>query len=527
VLLFSWKWILGKDAMLTAEANIETTANRSSFDLTDARDELNISEWPLFYLGQRLPSDTKTLTYENTVYDVARNRTRKRKLEIVGSDAYGLPTMRDADVLLALMLIAKQRNNFTTPTVTFTRSELVEILGWGDSGRSYERIEEALKKWMSITLFFKDSWWDREKSQWKTEGFHLLEHMSISDRQGNGKQHELPLSSCTFSNVFFSSLHKGNIKRLNLTEWFSLTVPAAKQMYRFLDKRFHSTSKLEFDLRAFACGHVGFSKEYPPAKLKEKLKPAIAELVAIGFIEDVPTSQRYSKVGHGEWKIHFTRKRAKLLDDVPLKGTKTERSQNRLLIKELVDRGMTPATARQLVEDPTIPHERIKNKIELLDWMTETNDVETPVRPGGWLRKAIEEDYQPPKTFKTTAERKAKNEQIEAFKLEREHVKNEKDRREDEQRKREMQEQRQRWERVEAYLESLRFDEREQLIEAAMHDPQNEFCREFAKQYHREKTPGGMEECMYQVALVTHVLPKIPTPEEESPLVIEQELLAD
>jgi hypothetical protein len=66
--------------------------------------------------------------------------------------------MRDADALLALLMIGKQRNDFKTPTVTFTRSELVEILGWGDGGRSYERIEEALRKWMITTLFFKSSW---------------------------------------------------------------------------------------------------------------------------------------------------------------------------------------------------------------------------------------------------------------------------------------------------------------------------------------------------------------------------------
>jgi hypothetical protein len=88
-------------------------------------------------------------------------------------------------------------------------------------------------------------------------------------------------------------------------------------MYRFLDKRFHATTTLQFDLQTFACGHVGFSKEYQPSKLKEKLKPAIAELVAIGFIEDIPIEQRYTKVGHGEWQIHLTRQRPRQLVNEP------------------------------------------------------------------------------------------------------------------------------------------------------------------------------------------------------------------
>ena len=487
----------------------EEIVSRTAFDLTDARDELNLSEWPLFYLGQRIPSNTKTLRYENTVYDAARNRTHNRKLEIVGSDAYGLPTMRDADVLLALLLIGKQRNDFKSPTVTFSRAELVEILGWGDGGRSYERIDEALKKWMTITLFFKNSWWDREDSQWRTEGFHLIEHVSIADRSGSRSQHELPLSSCTFSEVFFASLHQGNIKKLNLTEWFSLTVPAAKQMYRFLDKRFHATSSLQFDLQTFACGHVGFSSEYQPSKLKEKLKPAIAELVAIGFIEDLAIDKRYTKVAHGQWQINFTRKRSNLLENLPLKGTKTERSNNRILIKELVDRGMTLVTARNLVEDPNIDHQLIRDKIELLDWMIASKDVESPARPGGWLRKAIEENYQAPKGFTTLEERKLQQQKLDLFREERELEKSETAKQEQKRLELDRARETNEWQQVQDYLATLSASERESTIDAAINNPENSFFRDFATKYRLSRDPRGNGEIMYQMALKKHILPMI------------------
>lgn len=494
--------------MLTVTNTItEELVSRPAFDLTDARDELNLSEWPLFYLGQRIPANTKTLRYENTVYDAARNRTHNRKLEIVGSDAYGLPTMRDADVLLALLLIGKQRNDFRTPTVTFNRAELVEILGWGDSGRSYERIDEALKKWMTITLFFKNSWWDREDSQWRTEGFHLIEHVSISDRNGPRNQHELPLSSCTFSDVFFASLHQGNIKKLNLTEWFSLTVPAAKQMYRFLDKRFHATTSLQFDLQTFACGHVGFSRDYQPSKLKEKLKPAIAELVAIGFIEDLSIAERYTKVGHGEWQIHFTRQRTKQLEHEPLKGSKTERSHNRLLIKELTDRGVTAITARLMVEDASIGQDRIRHKIEILDWIKAKDPLEYPKRPGGWLVKAIKEDWQPPAGFQTRQEREdlakaneaalAARVQMSTLAAAQESQRLADDRRREDES----------WQTVEAFLKDLSGDERETVIDAAISNSDG-FTRDFAMKYRRNPTAGSGE-IMYQMALKEHILPLV------------------
>lgn len=40
----------------------------------------------------------------------------------------------------------------------------------------------------------------------------------------------------------------------------------------------------------------------------------------MGFIEDLPADKRYTKVGQGDWQIHFTRPRVKELISEPLTG---------------------------------------------------------------------------------------------------------------------------------------------------------------------------------------------------------------
>jgi hypothetical protein len=57
-----------------------------------------------------------------------------------------------------------------------------------------------------------------------------------------------------------------------------LKLAVAKRMYRFLDKRFHFSSELRFNLPVFACEHIGLSRRYDAAQLKRRLSPAIAEL---------------------------------------------------------------------------------------------------------------------------------------------------------------------------------------------------------------------------------------------------------
>jgi hypothetical protein len=81
---------------------IETDQTESSTELI-GRDEMNLAEFPITLLSDRPPRDQKTLCYEDA----------NGKLLITGSDAYGLPTAADADVIVALMQITKNKNNVT------------------------------------------------------------------------------------------------------------------------------------------------------------------------------------------------------------------------------------------------------------------------------------------------------------------------------------------------------------------------------------------------------------------------------
>src|SRR5688572_17387889 len=77
------------------------------------RDEMNFAEFPLALLTDRAPSDVKTLEAEDQIYDERKGQPLSRKLTITASDKYGLTTAKDEDVLLALIQLTKEANNFT------------------------------------------------------------------------------------------------------------------------------------------------------------------------------------------------------------------------------------------------------------------------------------------------------------------------------------------------------------------------------------------------------------------------------
>jgi hypothetical protein len=364
------------------------------------RDEMNLCEYPIALLVDRAPRDVKTVFYKD----------RDETLTITGSDLLGLPLSPDVDILIALLYLTKLKNNFASTTLHFTRYQLIEILGWPHSGQYYERITESLNKWAGVMLIYKKSWFDNASKKKGNLTFHILESVSIieqADRQAcRSQQIGLPLSSVRWSEDFFKSFQANNLKKLDLEVYFSLKSAISKQLYRFLDKRFWKKFELKFDLRALACEHVGLSRNYESWKLKQRLQPAIDELVAVGFLKAMEPDERYEKGGRGEWTVHFRRNgalkpRVELSEPLPEDEGKPEPSE---LEQELLSRKVTAKTVCQLVKD--FPEEQIRRQIEQLDW--EKKGRKKISDPAAYLVKAIRDDYAAPEGFVSKAQREAK-----------------------------------------------------------------------------------------------------------------------
>src|SRR3954447_25156211 len=293
----------------------ETRQMRELFRPNAGRDELNLAEFPITLLSDRVPKGCKTLVFE---IEPRKGDTAGRKVEITGGDAYGLPTALDDEILVALIQLTKLKNDFQEPTVAFSRYEILRLLGWQDDGRSYSRVKESIMRWTGVTLYYHNAWRDNESGRWVTENFHIIERSSFMDPETrrfrkNRGQEELAFSSFTWNPVIFQSFQSGSLKRLDVDAYFSYSTSIAKRMYRFLDKRFWIKDRWEFDLKEFAFQHIGLSGKYNVAQIKNKLQPALEELSQstderAAFIEPREPGERYVKVGKGRWLIKLTRK---------------------------------------------------------------------------------------------------------------------------------------------------------------------------------------------------------------------------
>src|SRR5579871_1154865 len=294
---------------------MSTQPKRTTKRYTDGRDEMNLAEFPISVLQRQQPVDEQgvkldTVTYEASRYDPSSRQRLQQRVVLETSSRHGLPTPADENVVLALLYVAKHSHNFASPVVHFSPRQLFHIMGWAPNSRSYTRLREVLRRLKSLVIRYENSWWDIAGRGYEAEfatGI-ISEYELVRQVSGRPKTGEPP-SYVQWTPHFHQSLNKGNLKKLDLELLFSLRLPTAQRMYRFLDKRFyprHQPPAVEMDLQDFACGHIGLSRVDNVAELKRRLAPAIEELEAVGFIAPAGVQERYQKVRPGVWRVRFT-----------------------------------------------------------------------------------------------------------------------------------------------------------------------------------------------------------------------------
>ena len=445
----------------------------------EGKDEMNFAEFPLGTIAERLDPNTKTLVFEDQIFDKSRNQMIPRKLTITGSDAYGLPTSTDDEVLLGLIQLSKLQK-FEDRRVFFSRYQLIKLLRWPISGQSYDRIDQALNRWIGVTLYYQNAWRDKATNAWVDEKFHILERVKIYSQE-NEKSRPKPdptQGSFEFASSFFlwneavyRSFDSGNLKALDYDFVLGLKSSISRRLYRFLDKRFFYAPTLEFELKNLAYEHIGLSRNTPVGDLKRKLGGAMDELVEKGFLKALPAEKRFTKLRVGIWHVNFEK-----APPGQGRGVSKAEPKEKVVEAQVVDKspdvasgvqeklvalGVSEEKAKALSEQ--FPAEKIEEKIQVLEFLVGKNDPKVKTNPAGFLISSIERNFAPPKNFVTPTALKAKED---ARKKKEEAVKAREKRRVE----KEEAEEKKRRAAIDAFWSGLSATGRKQAEEAAMNE---------------------------------------------------------
>jgi hypothetical protein len=103
--------------------------------------------------------------------------------------------------------------------------------------------------------------------------------------------------------------------------------------------------------------------------------------------------ERFFKIVTGEYRVVFESMRQ------PEPTRKDNKPDAASLAAALIERGVTQTTATQTVT--VFQADRIKNQLEVFDWLVSQKDPKVSRNPAGFLVASIKSEYAPPKGFMT------------------------------------------------------------------------------------------------------------------------------
>jgi hypothetical protein len=367
--------------------------------LGSGKDEMNFAEFPITLLTDKSPKGQKSIRFEDQIYDERRKRIITRKRIIEGSEEYGLPTATDDTVILALIQLTKIKSGFARREIEFSRLELIKLLGWNDEGKNYERIKRSLQRIANVTYNYDNAWWDNRQKAWTTKIFHILETVEINDSRTTNREGGLYPSRIVWNEVVFDSFQSGFLRNIDFQLCIKIQHPTALRLYRFLGKRFFVKPDWTFELKGLAYDQIGLGRNYEGGtQIIRKLQPAIDELVEHGFLEPLDDDQRYLKDGR-VWSVRFVKKDTPLTNPTMLDSPDQAYESAPEQLQGLIDRGVTPSAARDLLTLHSA--QVVQAKIDIFDWLVKRKAKAVSANPAGYLAESIRKDYSPPKGYRT------------------------------------------------------------------------------------------------------------------------------
>ncbi len=357
------------------------------------RDELNLAEFPLAAICDRFLDGSKTVVFEDTVWDEEKRKRLPRKLTISGSDRFGLPTAKDDDVLLACIQLSSL-GHFHQREVHFSRYELLKLLRWPDETRYYRRLATSLRRWKGLTVYSDRAFYDKARQSWVNKDFGVFDNLYIYEREEEQRRDAPADSWFTWNEVVFGSFQAGYLKKLDWDLYLRLKDPVAKRLYRFLDKRFYHSDRLVIGLDELSFNKVRLSANYNTAQAKRALVKGVRELEHLWELKPMPPEERFEKLSRGKWQVTFIKRKRRKPPAVEVAKAPNELSY------QLTKRGVGPAMADELVEKYSA--ERIQTMIELFDWHNGRGEE----RGVGFLVAGIRSTtpYSLPRGFRTKAQ---------------------------------------------------------------------------------------------------------------------------
>ncbi len=404
------------------------TEELSTFNII--KTEANLSGLPFFALSRR-----EVRTRSKTEYKVVIERNGE-KLNVLwrvsGSAEYGYPGPFDRKVHKALEYIINEQGIPVENPIPFSIYQLCRLMEVANSGTNKKRVTQALRRIVATTVDSEGTFYSKKEKRYITDTFHIYDRVVFKGRvMSNGNIAER--NYLYLSQWYLESINAFYVRPIDFNYFRRLQSDIAGRLYELLGLKFHGVilngrPYWKVDYKEL-CNLLPVTEQRYLSDAKRYLKPAHAELKKTRFLDKV----RWNTQDRGHWYILYypgekaiedtkpkvVQEELQLEAPQPTSESREEIPSNlssgeKALFRLLADRKIAQESALKIVK--THP-DRIREKVETFDWLAEADSNLIDKNPAGYLRKSIEENWDPPPGFVSKAERERKAQEKEKASL--------------------------------------------------------------------------------------------------------------
>lgn len=371
------------------------------------RPECHFLEFPFFALSRKGLKDKKEIVFR---YEETRKDERGIfEWRVLPSAKYGCPSPFDRRVMRAVDAVVYERikeNGYPVENpVKFSIYHLAKIMKISSSGEIYKKTKDSLRRVVATTVESRGSFWLKDKKRWIEDMFHVYDRVKFTGEKT--EDGETVDTNCLWLGDFIlRNINSQHVRPLNYIYLADLKSDIAARLYEVLSGKFYSLIRKGgkcFNINYLTlCQLLPITPQKYISKMKEKLKPAHDELKKTQLLEKVD----FRRGKNGFVVVYYPGKRAAeltqpaLMSDVddnqmllPCVKEDGESVQLSDLEQELRSRGLSRPVS--VIFCRKYPNDYLCEKIEMFDFLRSTSNDPISKNPSGWLRKAIEEDWQP------------------------------------------------------------------------------------------------------------------------------------
>src|SRR5690349_2941716 len=258
------------------------------------RDEMNLIEFPIGLLADRVPIDPQTgqeidkLILERTIFD--DGQPREQKWIVVGHPNYGgLPRGYDLDVFNAIMTLWS-RNDFQLRIISLgSIYSALKLAGKSDQGHNYQRFYRALDRLYGVMF---EAYYAIYNPGTQKRIPRLRFKLLSSDTAKALDEEQPPRGLVRISEEFYMLVKQGYVKVTDMERYWRLPTLYSRRMFQYLDKhRVHALreQKGKFTINGYLLakklGTLDHTlKQYNPNKVRSIVEAALDPMISDGYL---------------------------------------------------------------------------------------------------------------------------------------------------------------------------------------------------------------------------------------------------